>query len=265
MGIAIDEIIENVAVTREKRAGAYNMLNAHYHDHYEIYLLTKGNVRYFVDEKIYDLNEGDVVLIPPHVIHKTATLMNKGAERTLIAFTNEFIMYSQNDRIFSCFDLCYFKNPPIRELIEKTADEYFRKDRYSEDLVAGYIREMLVTLKRSTDEEKREESSEKDSIIENVVHYICENYGSDISLSHLAKEFALSESHFSRQFKAYTGFGVNEYISIVRIKNAEKLLKTTKLPVTEIAQSCGFNSSSYFAAVFKRIRGKSPVAVRKMQ
>lgn len=262
MGIAVDEIIENIAVSKEKRAGAYNMLSAHYHDHYEIYLLTKGNVRYFVDEKIYDLSEGDVVFIPPHVIHKTATLMNKGAERLLIAFTNEFIMYPQNDKIFSCFDVCYFKNPPIRELIEKAAEEYFEKDRYSEDLIAGYIREILVKLKRSTDINFPEEISGNNSIIQNAVHYICENYSSDISLSQLSKKFAISESHFSRQFKAYTGFGVNEYISTVRVKNAEKLIVTTKLPITEIAQNCGFNSSSYFAAVFKKVRGISPVAMR---
>ena len=263
MGIAIDEIIENIAVTKEKRAGAYNMLSSHYHDHYEIYLLTKGNVRYFVDERIYDLSEGDVVFIPPHVIHKTATLMNKGAERLLIAFTNEFIMYPPSDKIFSCFDVCYFKNPPVKDLIEKAAEEYFNKDRYSEDLIAGYIREILVKLRRSMDINNPDKSSENNSIIQNAVHYISKNYSNDISLSELAKKFAISESHFSRQFKAYTGFGLNEYISTVRVKNAEKLLVTTKLPVTEIAQNCGFNSSSYFAAVFKKVRGVSPITMRK--
>ena len=79
----------------------------------------------------------------------------------------------------------------------------------------------------------------------------------------IAENFALSESHFSRQFKLYTGFGVNEYISTVRVKNAEKLLATTTLPVTQIAQNCGFNSSSYFASVFKKVRGISPGEVRK--
>ncbi len=262
MGLDISEIIENLAVTKEKRAGAFNMLSSHYHDHYEIYLLTKGSVRYFVDDRIYDLNEGDVVFIPPHSIHKTATLMNKGSERLLIAFTNEFVMYPPNDRIFSCFKVCYYKNPPVRKLIEKIADEYFNKDRYSEDLIAGYIREILVKLRRLSNEGVAENNSLNDSIIQEAVRYISQNYGSDISLSDLAKKFALSESHFSRQFKVYTGFGVNEYISTVRIKNAEKLLVTTSLPITKIAHTCGYNSSSYFAAVFKKVRGMSPISVR---
>ena len=263
MRLAVEEAIQNFDVTREKRAGAFNMPDTHYHDHYEIYFLSKGSVRYFIDDRVFDLEEGDVVLIPPHIIHKTATLMNKGSERIVIAFTNKFIMYPQNDRLFSCFNVTYFKKPPVRELVEKAESEYLKNDRYSEELIAGYIREILVKLKRLTDESHAEKQSIKNSIIQSAVHYVAQFYAQELSLSMLARNFAMSESHFSRQFKMFTGFGVNEYISLVRVKNAEKLLATTNLPVTQIAQSCGFNSSSYFAAVFKKVRGMSPGAVRR--
>jgi len=263
MRLALEEIIQNYNVTREKRASAYNMPDSHYHDHYEIYFLAKGSVRYFIEDRVFDLEEGDVVLIPPHVIHKTATLKNKGSERIIIAFTNEFIAYTQNDRIFSCFDVLYFKTPPIRGLVEKAEYEFKKKDRYSEELIAGYIREILVKLNRSTEEKPQKENSIKDSIMQNAIRYITENYSQELSLSMIAEHFALSESHFSRQFKLYTGFGVNEYITTVRVKNAEKLLATTTFPVTRVAQNCGFNSSSYFASVFKKVRGISPGEVRK--
>jgi len=263
MRLALEEVIQNYDITREKRASAYNMPDSHYHDHYEIYFLAKGSVRYFIEDRVFDLEEGDVVLIPPHVIHKTATLMNKGSERIVVAFTNEFIAYPQNDRLFSCFDIMYFKTPPIRELVEKAEYEFNKKDRYSEELIAGYIREMLVKLKRLTEKMQTASYSPKESIMQNTIHFILENYSQDLSLSLLSKHFALSESHFSRQFKAFTGFGVNEYIATVRVKNAEKMLATTKTPITDIAQNCGFNSSNYFAAVFKKIRGIPPGEVRK--
>lgn len=263
MGIAVDEIIENVEITKKRRSGAFNMPSSHYHDHYEIYYLKKGKVRYFVGENIYDLDEGDVILIPPHEIHRTAALMNEGAERLLIAFTNEFIMYAPDDRIFSCFNVCYFKNPDVGDIIEKAASEYLNKDSFSDDLITGYIREILVVLSRSANINRISEKTFNDSIIQKAVHYICENYAKDLSLTMLSREFALSESHFSRQFKLFTGFGVAEYIATVRVQNAEKLLVTTKIPITQIAQNCGFNSSSYFAAVFKKIRGTSPASLRK--
>lgn len=261
--LAIDEVIQNYDVTREKRASAYNMPDSHYHDHYEIYFLAKGSVRYFIEDRVFDLEEGDVILIPPHVIHRTATLMNKGSERIVIAFTNEFIMYPPGDKVFSCFETIYFKKPPVRELIENVEREFIKKDRYSEELIAGYIKEIIVKLKRLTDEKRAEEYSQGNPVVQNAVRYISENYAQELSLSMLAEIFAMSESHFSRQFKMFTGFGVNEYISTLRVKNAEKLLATTKLPVTEIAQNCGFNSSSYFAAVFKKVRGISPGEVRR--
>lgn len=263
MRLAENEVIQNFTVTREKRAGAYNMTDAHYHDHYEIYFLAKGSVRYFIGDNVFDLNEGDIVLIAPHVIHKTATLKNMGAERVLIAFTNKFIMYPAGDRLFSCFDVMHFKDAPVREIIEKAEAEVSRNDRYCEDLVAGYIREILVRLKRIADETRPPEISPNNSIIQSAVRYISENYASELTLTMLARNFGSSESHFSRQFKSFTGFGVNEYIRTVRVKNAEKLLTTTKLAVTEISQQCGFNSSSYFAAVFKKVRGISPYDVRR--
>ena len=263
MRLALEEVIQNYDVTREKRASAYNMTDSHYHNHYEIYFLAKGSVRYFIEDRVFDLEEGDVILIPPHVIHRTATLMNKGSERIVIAFTNEFIMYPQGDKVFSCFETAYFKNPPIRELVENVEREFVKKDRYSEELIAGYIREIIVKLKRLTEENRSEEYSHTNPVVQSAVHYISENYGQELSLTMLAEIFAMSESHFSRQFKMFTGFGVNEYISTLRVKNAEKLLVTTKLPITEIAQNCGFNSSSYFAAVFKKVRGMSPGEVRR--
>lgn len=102
--------------------------------------------------------------------------------------------------------------------MEKTEFEFREKDRYSEELIAGYIREILVNLNRLTGEEMHAEDSIKDSIMQNAIRYITENYSHELSLSMIAESFSLSESHFSRQFKFYTGFGVDEYISTVREK-----------------------------------------------
>lgn len=98
--LALEKFIQNYDVTREKHASPYNMPDSHYHDHYEICFLAKGSVRYFIEDRVFDLDEGDVILIPPHVIHKTATLKNKGSKRIVIAFTNRFIAYPQNYKIF---------------------------------------------------------------------------------------------------------------------------------------------------------------------
>lgn len=96
-----------------------------------------------------------------------------------------------------------------------------------------------------------------------IAEYITDNYSSEITLELLSKKFTISKSHMSRQFKAATGFNISEYISVVRIKNAQRLLLTTNYHITQIATMCGFNNSSYFTAVFKRILGISPLKLRK--
>lgn len=51
---------------------------------------------------------------------------------------------------------------------------------------------------------------------------------------------------------------MNEFITYVRISNAEALLSGTDLSVTEIAGRCGYGDSNYFASVFKKIKGITP-------
>ena len=75
--------------------------------------------------------------------------------------------------------------------------------------------------------------------------------------------FAVSEGYLSRKFKQVTGMGLNQYITLVRISNGEKLLRESNLSVTEVAECCGYNDSNYFAAVFKRVKGVTPLRYRK--
>ena len=86
----------------------------------------------------------------------------------------------------------------------------------------------------------------------------------DITLSALADKFSISTEHFSRIFKKETGLGFNEYLSLLRLKKAESILKqNTKESISEIAFSCGFNDSNYFCEKFKKIYGMSPLKYRK--
>lgn len=258
MPLALDEAISNYTVTREKRASAYNMPATHYHDHYEIYFLTRGKVRYFIEDEVYDVEQGDIVLIPPRVIHKTATRENRGAERLLIAFTSKFLMRTPSDRLFECFKARIFKNAPVEHIMLKAEQEFKNNDYYSEEMIAGCIRELLVCCTRMYEKSKETSHMHESTFVQEAVRYISEFYADEITLSKLAEMFAVSESHFSRSFKAFTGLCLSEYINLVRIKNAETILRTEKLSVTEAAARCGFNSSSYFTAVFRKTLGITP-------
>jgi len=72
----------------------------------------------------------------------------------------------------------------------------------------------------------------------------------------------MSYSYFSRIWKRIVRRSFREYLNEVRVSHAEHLLKTTSLPVTQIALECGYNNVSYFIAVYKELKGITPLSCR---
>ena len=75
------------------RDSLYNQrkqIHLHYHKENELYLLLKGRVKYFIDNKTYLVNEGDLIIIPPGVLHSTDTDDCLYNERLLISFGKNF-------------------------------------------------------------------------------------------------------------------------------------------------------------------------------
>lgn len=258
---AYNEEITTYRVERRARTKPESMPSAHYHSHYEIYYLRKGKAKYFIDNITFDINEGDMVLIPPYVIHRTAYIEGGELERLLITFTLDFMEKNEDDAVFKCFDrYCIKKADVYKSLINSIEAENTNSDEFSDELIKNYITTLLIRLSRIT--EKNSFEIDAPSFIQKITEYITENYSTEITLDELSTRFSVSKSHLSRQFKAITGFGLNEYITIVRVKNAERLILTTDLSMTEIATACGFNDSNYFSSVFKKLKGIPPLKFR---
>lgn len=258
---AYNEEITSYYVERRTRTNAILMPSTHYHNHYEIYYLRKGKARYFIDNITFDLNEGDMVLIPPYVIHRTAYIEGGELERLLITFTLDFMGKAEDDPVFRCFDrYCIKKADVHKSLINSIETENNNPDEFSDELIKNYITSLLIRLSRITEKTVFEITAPL--FVQQITEYITENYATEITLDELSKQFSVSKSHLSRQFKSTTGFGINEYITIVRVKNAERLILTTDMSITDIATKCGFNDSNYFSSVFKKLKGISPLKFR---
>ena len=79
----------------------------------------------------------------------------------------------------------------------------------------------------------------------------------------LARQAALSPSHFINPFKAVTGLPPYHFLLTCRIEEAKRRLRVKGLSVTRIAQDLGFCSSQHFSSHFKRATGMTPLAWRK--
>ncbi|MBQ9116311.1 MAG: AraC family transcriptional regulator [Clostridia bacterium] len=72
----------------------------------------------------------------------------------------------------------------------------------------------------------------------------------------------MGERSFRELFKRLIGVSPKEYISEMRIKNAEELLLTTSMSIKEISASLGFSNQYYFSNFFKKKKGGYPEAFR---
>lgn len=78
----------------------------------------------------------------------------------------------------------------------------------------------------------------------------------------LAGLAAMSPFHFARSFKIKTGLASHQYVVARRVERAKVLLRTTGLPVSEIAVRVGWENASKIAAQFKKLPGVTPGACR---
>lgn len=235
----------------------------HYHSLYEIYFLEEGNCTYIIDNKVYNVQSGDIVIIPDGIIHHTK-YDNIKHSRILINCNSEYIPDSIHSSISTGNYL--YRNPfvadEIRKILDKIENEYNLKDSYSDEIISCHTHSLFYLLLRNTDSCIIADDANK--VIEQAVAYIRENFTSDISLSSLAKKFSVSPEHFSRMFKKETGLGFSKYLNSLRLQYAEQLLKSTKLHnVTQVAEICGFEDSNYFSKKFKDVYGISPKKLQR--
>ena len=100
-------------------------------------------------------------------------------------------------------------------------------------------------------------------LVRNIINFIEESLYSDVSVNEIASLFNYNEKYIGKLFKSQTGFTVKEYLNKRRLDNAEKLLRNTKIPITEISSKSGFNNVTYFNRLFKKHFNLSPKDYRK--
>lgn len=105
--------------------------------------------------------------------------------------------------------------------------------------------------------------SHNDGIEYSINEYISKHLSCDIQ--DLLTEFSVSRNELYSIFKKYFGTTPHEYIKSKKINKALTLLKTTKLPVNEIAVKCGIPDYNYFSKIFKKEMNISPTEYRKNQ
>ena len=100
-------------------------------------------------------------------------------------------------------------------------------------------------------------------MILNLERYIKDNLDREITLTELADKVGFNKTYFVKRFKILWCMPPMQFVNNQRLEIARRMLTTTDMSVSEIAEATGFRTLHYFSRAFKRNTGISPTEYYK--
>lgn len=245
----------------------------HAHFEFELIYINQGKAKIIVGDYEGILNEGDVVLIGPRLVHKLNCM--DGASMTSMYFDKNAILdlvhaiadLSKLDLLLekASFGIQFFpSDPTVGQLIASLRnsngiDRVIGLFQLFKNLLLDKGHKVLSTAFKT--EVNRE--SYIDNRLNDVNKYIKQHLDRKITLDQLAEQANMSSPAFCNFFKKKTGKTVFQQLNEIRIAHAKKMILETDLTVAEVADACGYPSTSFFNRQFKKLTGKSPTSFKK--
>ena len=265
--------LRRVLVECQLREEGFVMSSHHCHSFFEIYYVDRGNCRFMVENNIYDLHQGDFLLIPPDVLHYTRYL-DGPCKKYGIYFRSDDISpqvsaampggssFFQETRIFQLPDAHHYQ---AELLLDRMLTEEKIEDSRTEAMLYLQLQELLLFCSRNCSflQEIPANIRTTDRQIVLAARYISDHYMEPISAADIASAAGFSPNYLSKRFREAAGIGVHEYLMFVRLQHAALDLVSTGDSITEIALRSGFSDSNYFKDAFKKKYGITPSAYRK--
>ncbi|MWV43005.1 helix-turn-helix domain-containing protein [Paenibacillus sp. HJL G12] len=259
------------------------IVGPHWHLYIEMLYLLSGKAKVYLGAECHTLGKGDLILIHSHETHSIYSVDDE-VSYIVVKFDPEILYSTSRTFLESKYILPFtladsrgqrvFTEPeiqdtPIPSLIREIYDEFSSKGFGFELAVRTLICRVFLWFLRKTHHQQwgwEVSHSLNDSdyqMLQKVFEYIDYNYMNDINAQTAARLCNMSYSYFSRRFKSIMGKTFTNYLSYIRITEAEKLLLTTDMSMTQIALEVGFSSSSYFIQQFRQYKNISPHQFRK--
>ena len=245
----------------------------HHRDIVEIHCLIKGKRISRLNEKEYTITGNELFIIFPNEEHSNGSFhqspcsfygfqldLTKGS--TLLGLNEE---YSRAlEKIITCRDYRHLRFDPADNQLLRQAFENI-SDGNPDALMLGvqYLSCFLFKIPEYIPVSPARKISH-DKNIKRVLELIEKEYREIIRLQELAVISGYSLSRFKSKFKEEVGITPANFITFKKLEYAKKLLKTTDMPVTQIALDAGFSSSNYFSTVMKKLTNYTPGEYRKL-
>lgn len=252
-----------------------------HHPEYEIHLINESSGRYIVGDTIESFSPGHLALVGPNLPHHWLSKLDPDevlpGRDTVLQFHGDWI------------DRCRALIPELNDITQLLSDAARGVEFTGETAEKGAellrsvgtttglqrvarVFELLHTLAEAprheyhlltSDWTPRSADPRSAELIGNAIEYIFSNLTSDVRLDVAARLAGMSDSAFSRYFRAASGQTFTEVVQRLRLTEACRLLARTSDPIAQIATDVGYNNLSNFNRQFKEAHGMTPRDYRK--
>lgn len=242
----------------------------HEHDFIEIFCLVSGSVNYVVEQGSFELKDYDIVLVPPHSLHKL-TIKSRDVEykRLVLWISKQYLdkLSSENSILFESIskftnngiylirkpEFFFEMKPYLEKIMSIEFTNVFGKDL----LIDNTFREMFIKLYNFDINQNKIVEFTGNPIVLKILDYIANNLKNELSLEEIANELDLDEFYISHLFVKKVGTTIHKYIIKKRLSQGKKLLEQGS-SIKDCIQEIGFKDESYFIQSFKKEFGYTP-------
>ena len=242
----------------------FRTIEFHAHDFLELYLFLDGSVTYYIEDQVYDLCPGDLLIIPPGRMHRPVIANERAAYERMVLWV-ELDYIARIDSAAGELQAALRGigangyRVPLRGADLIFAASLFRRivkmERggvFTSSAIRLYLKDAFEAYSL-VEKEARGETA----VIPQVIRYLTEHFREPLRLDDLAARFFISKSYLNRHFKAYTNATVYAYLMALRITHARRMLREGAT-AAEAGRECGFSDYSTFYKAFKAQTGITP-------
>lgn len=247
----------------------------HYHDYIELLYATDADAVVWSGGEKNSFRTGDLIIINSEESHSFT--YNRDSSYFCIKFLPHILYADEN----SLFEFKYV----VPFLLENSRQKIFRSNELNGTDVKGLITEIMNEwdsmapafeliiranilkifagiFRHWHQSNILPETANITDTLKTALQYVDENF-STATEAEVAAYCNMSYNHFSFLFKKAMGKSFVEYITFLRLREAEKLLLSSDKSITDIAIRSGFSTSSYFISKFKKYKGMTPRQFRE--
>lgn len=247
----------------------------HWHDCVEISYVRHGRGRYEIEDKVFNVEAGDVIVVNNIERHRLTFSPYHPLFETSIHFDPELLCRSEDDsfdarylRLF-LYHGSHFANriklverdtKSIGSLVARISREMSDKRPGYElmtkslllTLVTTIMRASMAGLSTSPAPDPNRHGTDHVQKLERILSYIRAHSAEDLRLTAVANQFAMSSSYFSAFFHKSLGITFSRFLTQLRVRHAMRMLKDRDWTAEHVADACGFNSRTSLYRALKK-------------